>query len=101
MKNEIMQSLDKATPGQWEVKTDKFFSNTKGIYSNGFYIGGGIREQDAELISNAPTWLRWQNERIEELEKALELYANGTIYSNDDGKAAAKALKGAPHEPRS
>lgn len=94
MKDEIKQALGKATIGPWEFAV---FEDSRHVIYDSTYLNrhiaeivkGGVeneqREEDnAFLIANAPTWLKWQNERIEQLEKALKelrasVYGIGSI----------------------
>lgn len=88
MKDEIRRSLAEATPGPWKFGnaeegkriilggSGNYVCNVQ-IYQTprafGFY-DEPTREANAHLIANAPTWLKWQNERIDQLEKELERF---------------------------
>ena len=86
MKEQIREALDNATPGPWGWSVMEDSRHV--IWDHTFFnrhiaeiVRGGVeneqREEDnAILIANSPTWLRWQNERIEQLEKALEHISN-------------------------
>lgn len=102
MKEEIKKALDKATPGPWKVwdRSDRVqVVESDGELSVCEMDGGsyGMWQHNAHLIANSPEWLRWQNERIEQLEDALNkiaLYDRGTYEEDYDDMQdiAIKAL---------
>lgn len=108
MKDEIKKALEQATPGPWKSDTHIAGAHVTAIAQVAFCgenmvasSNPGERQRidkkqcmaNAHLIANAPTWLRWQNERIEQLEKALKFYAsywNHEVQLEDDGKTSVQ-----------
>lgn len=69
MKNEIKEALENRTRN-W-----RYDASWARIDSDGGMIArikSGANQSDESLLVNAPTWLKWQNERIEELEKVIK-----------------------------
>lgn len=128
MKEQIKQALDKATPGPWErmngrdIFTKNGATNREGVTADtndGWHIADCLvgwtnvdgeecelswdeRQANANLIANSPTWLRWQNERIEDLEQALEQslrqWANYANEQRMDDISASDDLEGREYQ---
>lgn len=62
-----------ATPGEWGVTADKFFANTSAVSSKGYGIGYGLKEGDAQFISEAREALPYWIDRAVSLEKEVDM----------------------------
>jgi hypothetical protein len=104
MLKEIKEALEKATPAPWEYQKGHYGRNhlvSQGETGNVVCMGKTFEktESDFHLIANAPEWLRYQQEVIEEQRKALEFYAKGehinfvSLKVKDTGQVARKALE--------
>jgi len=73
VKEQIKQALENANKLPWRLDSFGAVVNCNNELVQWFEDGHVTAEkEDAHLIANAPEWLRWQNERIEQLEKALK-----------------------------
>lgn len=102
MKEEIRKALEEATPEPWEKLHPKSVIGHVGRAvvqekeSFDWICSMQVSncpnwEADAHLIANAPTWLKWQNDRIEQLEQAIKeiMFAYENELTNE---RAAKAM---------
>lgn len=111
MKEEIKKALDNATQGPWNAEGIEVWRRGNGYNTSEdahIWICDAFTTDNAHLIANAPEWLRHmvvenekKNERIEQLEKALEFYAVRKRYEphsnlisilSDEGTVARRAL---------
>lgn len=76
MKEKIREALDKATPGPWNKEGVEVWRRGTGYNVSEdahIWICDAFDGDNAHLIANSPTFLNWSLERIEQLEKALEM----------------------------
>lgn len=85
---EIREALEKATQGPWKALDSCKGILWKYVQTNNGVITDNIRWQDAELIANAPEWLRFllsqldrkdeENRKLrEDIERIIEILKNG------------------------
>ncbi|OBA07861.1 hypothetical protein A9P44_00470 [Paenibacillus polymyxa] len=120
---EIKEALAAATPGPWEWRSGGYNENGSFYGDTSFEIcsfggqkgyeehaGTDPKDEDINLIANAPSYIDYLLQQIEIKDKALEFYEDETNYTteilvpgeeysfllilDDKGKVARAALKG-------
>jgi hypothetical protein len=103
--NEIKEAISAARPAPWKIGLPSPSGAINVGTMNGILTAQCVEKDTALLICNAPAWLAELIFKVEEMQKALEWYADPKNYRHvesaaysdvalDEGETARDALKG-------
>lgn len=103
--NEIKEAISAARPAPWKIGLPSPSGAINVGTMNGILTAQCVEKDTALLICNAPAWLAELIFKVEEMQKALEWYADEKTYEDnnpngfepildDKGIRARQALKG-------